>query len=214
MATNDDYYKFLDVPPTASQAEIRSAYRRLAFKYHPDRNKDPWAETIFKQINEAYQVLGNPDRRAAYDAERRAEARRPEERQRGQQEPGYTHQYGGSGGAHGRQGSRTSEGGTCPNCKWRNYGGTRFCGNCGRPLPSGPEGGVPNYLLEAILATIFCCLPFGIVSIMHAARVNRKVAIGDINGAKKSSRNARIWILASLGAGLAFWIYILMGMFV
>ena len=55
-----------------------------------DKNKDPWAETIFKQIIEAYQVLGNPKKRAAYDAERRAEAQRAEERQRGQQGPRYT----------------------------------------------------------------------------------------------------------------------------
>ena len=90
MATTDDYYKFLDVPPTASHEEIRSAFRQMALKYHPDRNKDPWAEIIFKQINEAYQVLGNPKKRAAYDAERRAEAQRAEERQRGQQGPRYT----------------------------------------------------------------------------------------------------------------------------
>ena len=90
MSSNDDYYKFLDVPPTASLEEIRSVFRRMAFKYHPDRNKDPWAETIFMQINEAYQVLGNPKKRAAYDAERRAEAQRAEERQRGQQGPRYT----------------------------------------------------------------------------------------------------------------------------
>ncbi len=221
MAANDDYYKFLDVPPTASQAEIRSAYRRMAFKYHPDRNKDPWAESIFKQINEAYQVLGNPDRRAAYDAERRAEARRTEERQRGQQEPGYTHHYGGSGGAHEWQGSRTSGSVSCPICNRRNTAGTRFCGNCGLRFPSEPnaqhggqgvtpEGRVPNYLPQAILATVCCCPPFGIVSIIHAARVNRKVAIGDIKGAKISARHARSWILVSLGVGLALWIYAFM----
>ena len=53
MPNNDDYYKFLDVPPTASLEEIRSAFRRMALKYHPDKNKnkDPWAETIFMQIN-------------------------------------------------------------------------------------------------------------------------------------------------------------------
>ena len=72
---------------------------------------------------------------------------------------------------------------------------------------------VPNYLLHAILATVCCCPPFGIVSIVHAAQVNGKVAIGDMKGARKLSHNARSWILVSLGVGLAFWIYVLLNMF-
>ena len=63
-----DYYKTLGVPRTASEAEIKSAYRKLARKHHPDvnpNNKD--AEVKFKEINEAYQVIGDPEKRKKYD---------------------------------------------------------------------------------------------------------------------------------------------------
>jgi curved DNA-binding protein len=63
-----DYYKILGVSKEASQEEIKKAYRRLARKYHPDKNKgDKAAEEKFKEINEAYEVLGNPENRKKYD---------------------------------------------------------------------------------------------------------------------------------------------------
>lgn len=63
-----DYYKILGVNRNASAEEIRKAYRKLALKYHPDRNPgDKAAEERFKDINEAYQVLGDPQKRAHYD---------------------------------------------------------------------------------------------------------------------------------------------------
>ena len=63
-----DYYKILGVSRDASQEEIKRAFRELALKYHPDRNPgDPHAEEKFKEINEAYQVLGDPRKRAEYD---------------------------------------------------------------------------------------------------------------------------------------------------
>ena len=63
----EDYYDVLGVPRVASDEEIKKAYRKLARKYHPDVNQDPGAEDRFKVINEAYAVLGDPERRAQYD---------------------------------------------------------------------------------------------------------------------------------------------------
>jgi molecular chaperone DnaJ len=65
----EDFYKLLGVDRNASDAEIKKSYRRLAMKYHPDRNKDnpAEAEAKFKQIKEAYEVLSDPKKRSAYD---------------------------------------------------------------------------------------------------------------------------------------------------
>ncbi len=63
-----DYYEILEVSKTATKAEIKKAYRRLAMKYHPDKNPgDKEAEEKFKLINEAYQVLSDEEKRAVYD---------------------------------------------------------------------------------------------------------------------------------------------------
>jgi len=62
-----DYYKILGVPRNATQEEIQRAYRKLARKYHPDVNKSPEAEEKFKEINEAYEVLRDPEKRKKYD---------------------------------------------------------------------------------------------------------------------------------------------------
>jgi curved DNA-binding protein len=64
-----DYYGILGVPQNASDTEIKKAYRKLAMQYHPDRNpgKEKWANEKFKEINEAYAVLGNPQKRRQYD---------------------------------------------------------------------------------------------------------------------------------------------------
>lgn len=69
MATvQRDYYEVLGVPRDADAKAIKDAFRRLALKYHPDRNKSPDAEARFKEIAEAYAVLSDPKKRAEYDA--------------------------------------------------------------------------------------------------------------------------------------------------
>nr|MBP6294628.1 DnaJ domain-containing protein [Hydromonas sp.] len=63
-----DYYEILDVARNASDDEIKKAYRKLAMKYHPDRNQDnPSAEEKFKEVKEAYEMLSDSQKRAAYD---------------------------------------------------------------------------------------------------------------------------------------------------
>jgi len=88
-----DYYAVLGVEPGAGDAEIKTAYRRLARKYHPDVSKEAGAEDQFKAVNEAYEALRDPAKRAAYD-QLRARGYRPGEEF--QPPPGFGH--GGHGG--------------------------------------------------------------------------------------------------------------------
>lgn len=70
---------------------------------------------------------------------------------------------------------------------------------------------MPNYLVPTILTTLFCCLPFGVVSIVYAARVNGKLAAGDHPGALQSSQNAKTWAWISSGFGIVVilgWVFL------
>jgi ribosomal protein L40E len=98
----------------------------------------------------------------------------------------------------------------CTQCGTQNDANASHCARCGvavlRHQPSGISAGVevPNYLAQAILATIFCCVPFGIPAIVFAAQVNGKLAAGDYTGAVASSKKAKMWCWISFGAGIGF----------
>ncbi|MEI7515301.1 MAG: DnaJ domain-containing protein [Betaproteobacteria bacterium] len=66
-----DFYSALGVPGSASTADIKTAFRRLAAHYHPDRNASPDAPARFRAVQEAYEVLSDDDKRQAYDDNRR-----------------------------------------------------------------------------------------------------------------------------------------------
>ncbi|MGH8025829.1 MAG: CD225/dispanin family protein [Pseudoxanthomonas sp.] len=70
------------------------------------------------------------------------------------------------------------------------------------PLPGGTREYIPNHLVWAILSTLFCCLPFGIVSIVFASQVDGKLAAGDIAGAREASAKAKFWALLAAGLTL------------
>ncbi|GFY68246.1 dnaJ homolog subfamily B member 4 [Trichonephila inaurata madagascariensis] len=61
------FYEVLEIPETASEDDIKKAYRKMALKYHPDKNKSPEAETKFKAVSEAYEILGDKTKRCKYD---------------------------------------------------------------------------------------------------------------------------------------------------
>jgi ribosomal protein L40E len=98
----------------------------------------------------------------------------------------------------------------CTRCGTQNPAIASHCDRCGtlllRPQSSGIAAGpeVPSYLAQAILVTIFCCVPFGIPAIVFAAQVNGKLAAGDYNGAVETSRKAKRWCWVAFLVGLGF----------
>lgn len=98
----------------------------------------------------------------------------------------------------------------CRKCGTQNSDAVVKCVKCGNDLQAARaasgelQPSVSNYLVQAILVTIFCCLPFGIVAIVYAAQVNGKLAGGDYDGAIDSSKKAKMWSWISFGVGLVF----------
>lgn len=110
----------------------------------------------------------------------------------------------------------------CPHCGHEATGDQSYCSQCGKPVAGqdakdsvrsdnivpratyGPTGSPPdNHLAKAILATLLCCLPLGIVAIVHAASVNGKFIAGDATGAQRAADQANNWGNWSIGLGLA-----------
>ncbi len=82
------------------------------------------------------------------------------------------------------------------------------------PASPAPGGGAPPnfilYLILGIVATIFCCLPGGVVSIIYAVQVNSKHQAGDTVGSQEAAKKAKMWLMISVGAGLVVWILIIL----
>jgi hypothetical protein len=97
----------------------------------------------------------------------------------------------------------------CQKCGTQNDDNAYKCTKCGEMLPQVQAHGpvtpvkIPNYLVQSILVTLCCCLPFGIVSIVYAAQVNTKANAGDIQGAMDASRKANMWSWIGFGIGIA-----------
>ncbi len=96
----------------------------------------------------------------------------------------------------------------CQNCGTLNDDNACRCVKCGETLKTGDYEvtrveKIPNYLAQAIIVTVLCCLPLGIPAIVFAAQVNGKLQAGDIQGAWDTSRKAKMWCWWSFGVGLA-----------
>jgi len=105
----------------------------------------------------------------------------------------------------------------CTKCGARNDETARNCTVCGGALIATPGAAtpsdvwqplerpyVPTYLAQAILVTLFCCLPFGIPAIVYAAQIGSKLASGDYAGAVHSSKQAKMWCWIGFGCGLVW----------
>ena len=91
----------------------------------------------------------------------------------------------------------------CTNCGKELPAGATSCAGCGQRVPHFPAPpNVPNYLVQSIVTTLCCCLPFGIVALVYSAQVNSKLAAGDVAGAQASSKNAKTWAIVALIAGI------------
>jgi hypothetical protein len=91
----------------------------------------------------------------------------------------------------------------CTNCGNELPPGAIACPGCGQATPHFPlPPKVQNYLVHAIVATLCCCLPFGVVALIFSSQVNTKLAAGDVAGAEASSRSARTWVIVAVVCGI------------
>ena len=95
----------------------------------------------------------------------------------------------------------------CRKCGGQNDDNAFQCVHCGEVLqyhqpPPITTDEVPNYLVHAILVTIFCCMPFGVVGIVYAALVNAQLQMGNLEAATDLSNKARKWCIASFSCGI------------
>ena len=93
----------------------------------------------------------------------------------------------------------------CTNCGSQLSPGMNLCPNCGAHVvtPAAVQmETIPNYLVQSILITLCCCMPFGVVAIIFAAQVSSKLAAGDVAGAMQASKNAKLWCWVGFGCGV------------
>jgi len=149
-----DYYKVLGVEKGSSSTETKKAYRKLALKYHPDKNKgDKASEAKFKEISEAYAVLSDPEKKQQYDTYGSADFR-----QRYSQEDIFSgfdindilRQFNGGGGGRGETSFRSAGGGGSPFGSFFNQGG----GGCGGGRPTAEKGQDMTYQITVSLEDI------------------------------------------------------------
>jgi len=94
----------------------------------------------------------------------------------------------------------------CPYCGTENEDTAATCTNCNENIQNievvNETISIPNYLVQSIIITILCCLPFGIVSIIYAAQVNGEITAGNIEKAMDCSRKAKLWSWWGFGVGI------------
>ena len=91
----------------------------------------------------------------------------------------------------------------CTYCGVERADDATACPQCGRSVQYfPPPDEVPNYLVQSILVTLCCCLPFGVVALIYSAQVNTKLAAGDLTGARIASSRAKTWTIVALIVGI------------
>ena len=146
--TATDFYALLGVPPDATTAQIKSAYRKLAKQYHPDVNNSPDAAERFREITEAYDTLTDPDRRRRYD---RLHGTRTDHQARAEHRPetpvpatGHAPTNGSANGNGSQVASRSSK--SWKTSGWRSAAGTRKYPRPSSSSPAEPKANRPGWV--------------------------------------------------------------------